>query len=224
MRILLAVFSCHQYNYSPDDWFKRPVVDRVSALRDTWLKDVTIDYKIFKGRHGQGGNTPPKPDEIFLDVPDDYRHSNEKIKAVIAYALANGYEYLLKVDDDVWVNWDKLNLNPTADYIGGGGPQYRGQYCAGITYYLSRRSMEILSNTSLATSDINAWAEDRWVGTALWRHQIRCEFDDRYHVVKPTRTNQYISDEDLDKIGDYFTIHALSPEQMRRAYARRNQK
>ena len=45
MRILLAVFSCHRYEYPPDDWFKRPVVDRVSALRDTWLKDVTIDYK-----------------------------------------------------------------------------------------------------------------------------------------------------------------------------------
>jgi hypothetical protein len=224
MRILLAVFGCHRYEYSPDDWFKRPTVDRLSALRDTWLKDVTVDYKIFKGRCPKGLDIPTQGDEVWLDAGDDYRHSNEKIKGVIAYALERGYDYLIKVDDDVYCYWERMNLNPTADYMGGGGPQYRGQYCAGITYYLSRRAMQILSNTSLATSDINAWAEDRWVGTSLWRHQIRCEFDLGYYVAKPTRTNQYISDADLEKLGHTFkTVHAMTPDQMRGYHAKRLQ-
>ena len=226
-KLLLVIFSCHRYNYSPDDWFKRPTVDRLSALRDTWLKDVTVDYKIFKGRrvglHDTALHIRPT-DEVWLDAGDDYRQSNEKIKGVIAYALEHGYDYLIKVDDDVYCYWERMNLNPTADYMGGGGPQYRGQYCAGITYYLSRRAMQILSNTSLATSDINAWAEDRWVGTSLWRHQIRCEFDLGYYVAKPTRTNQYISDADLEKLGHTFkTVHAMTPDQMRGYHAKRLQ-
>ena len=221
-KILLAVFSCHRYNYSPDDWFKRPTVDRLSALRDTWLKDVTVDYKIFKGRrvglHDTALHIRPT-DEVWLDAGDDYRHSNEKIKGVIAYALANGYDGIIKIDDDVFVHWDRLlTIFPNGDYAGGGGPQYRGQYCAGIAYWLSRRSMEILSNTSLATSDINAWAEDRFVGTSLWRHQIRCNFDARLYVAKPTRTCQYISDADLYASHDYAAIHSLAPDQMRAYY------
>lgn len=221
MKILLAVFSCHQYLYRADDWFKRPTRDRVSALRDTWLKDVTVDYKIFYGR---GAHRQPLADEVFLDAGDDYEHSAEKIKGVIAWAYARGYDYVLKVDDDVYVNWERLSLTPTADYSGGGGPHYRGQYCAGITYWLSRRSMEVLLATSLATSDINAWAEDRWVGTSLWKKQIRCAFDDRYYVAKQTRENQYISDEELAAPNDHLTIHSLSPEQMRRHHESRDRR
>jgi hypothetical protein len=224
-KILLGVFSCHRYEYSPDDWFKRPTVDRLGALRDTWLKDVTVDYKIFKGRrtgiHDTAVRLVPS-DEVWLDAGDDYRHSNEKIKGVIGYALEHGYDYLIKIDDDVYCYWERMNLNPTDDYIGGGGPAYRGQYCAGITYYLSRRAMEILSRTSLATSDINMWAEDRWVGASLFRHQIRCAFDLRYHVSKPTRTNQYISEHELASLEDtLLTVHAMSPDQMRQYHARR---
>lgn len=226
MKILLAVFSCHRYIYRPDDWFKRPIVDRVSALRDTWLKDVTVDYKIFRGRRAGIHDTAVRivPDEVFLNVPDDYEHSNEKIKAIIAYAYERGYNYIVKVDDDVYVYWDRLiTAVPTADYAGGGGPHYRnGQYCAGITYWLSRRAMEVLLATSLATSDTNAWAEDRWVGTSLWKKQIRCQFDDRYYVAKQTRDCQYISDEELAQPNDYLTIHSLSPNQMRSYHANRD--
>src|ERR1017187_3958387 len=103
MKILLVIFSCHQYNYKFDnqcmkDWFIRPDVDRVSALRDTWLKDVTVDYIVVKGR--PTARQEPLPDEIFVDAPDDYQHSSLKLKELVQYALALGYGYILKIDDD----------------------------------------------------------------------------------------------------------------------------
>ena len=220
-RILLALFSCHEYKYEiagMRDWFTRPVVDRVSGIRDSWLKDVTGDYKFF---FGQGGNRQPLGDEIFLPVPDDYHHSFEKIKGVIKYALDNGYDYLCKVDDDVFVYYDRLMANaPTEDYVGSGrgwdiesSKRFPTDFAPGFTVWYSRKSMEILLR-----SPAGCWAEDRWCGTALKKAGIHLTPDYRYHLCKPTKTNQYISDAELYKPNDWLTIHSLSPDQMRRLH------
>jgi hypothetical protein len=226
MRYLLALFTCHRYEYTIadyKDWFQRPIVDRVRGIRDTWLKDVTIDYKLF---YGQGGGRQPLPDEVFLPVPDDYHHSYEKIRGVIKYTLDHGYDYLLKIDDDVFVYWDRLSANmPTADYVGSGRgfavkegfSAFQADFAPGFTYGLSKKSMELL-----LASKAGAWAEDRWVGESLRRAGVPLTIEERFHLVKPTRTNQYISDEDLEKVNNYFTIHSLSPDQMREHYRRRN--
>ncbi len=223
MRTLLSIFSCHQYEYTAPgmrDWFTRTTVDRVQAVRDSWLKDVTGEYKIFKGALRKSNiQFLNPPDEVWLDAPDDYHHSAEKIRALIKYALAGGYDYICKVDDDVWVYYDRLMANiPTADYVGSdrGEPLdgLKANFCPGFTYWLSRRAMELLDK-----SPAGCWAEDRYVGEALKKQQIRCAFDSRYHLVKPTRTNPYISDGELEKPNNYLTIHALRPDQMRRLHA-----
>lgn len=185
------------------DWYVRTTVDRVAALRDTWLKNVTVDYKIF---YGQGGTRPPKEDEVFLDAPDGYQHSSQKLKALVQYALDNGYEYLLKIDDDVFVYWDRLNLNPTADYIGGGP----SGFAAGCAYWLSARPMRLL-----VASPCFRWQEDFWVGCVMENNHIPLTKDARYFIAPSTQTNQYISDAALVNPNDYFTIHSLSPDQMR---------
>ena len=214
MKILLAIFSCHLYQYAAAgerDWFTRTTVDRIQGIRDSWLKDVTGDYKIFKGR---SAGTPP-PNEIWLDAGDDYHHSTEKIRKVIRYALDQGYDYICKVDDDVCVYYDRLMENiPTSDYVGGGLGWEVASFSPGYTYWLSHRAMELLDK-----SPAGCWGEDRWVGEALMRQRIRCTIDNRYHLVKPTRTNQYISDAELDRPNGWLTIHSLSPDQMRRHYA-----
>ena len=212
-KLFLGVFSCHKYKYTNSDlakdWFTRPKADRLSGIRNSWLKDVTCDYKIIKGI---GDEALRQPDELFLNCMDDYHHSTDKLRALIKYTFDRGYDYLLKVDDDVYVYWDRLMQNvPTADYVGGGPFGPGDTYCSGATYWLSRRSMSIL-----LTSPAGCWAEDRWAGEALNRNGIKCAFDTRYHVVKPTRNNQYISDADLALPNNYLTLHSLSPDQMRR--------
>ena len=223
MSTLLAIMSCHRYDYVfPGfvDWFTRPVVDRISGIRESWLKDVTIDYKIFYG----AGQRQPSSDEVFLNCRDGYFYSFEKIRAIIQYALSNGYDYLLKCDDDVYVYWDRLLRNmPTADYVGRGqgwaveegGKSFATPFAPGPTYGLSRRSMEYL-----ITSPLGAWAEDRWVGESLQRGGIGLTVENRFHLVRPTRTCQYMSDAELDSPNDYLTIHSLSPEQMVRHWRR----
>jgi hypothetical protein len=218
MKLLLAIFTCHRYSYNSDpdtrDWFTRPVTNRVAGIRDTWLKDVTCDYKFFFGR--TRGRTP-LPDEVFLDCNDDYHHSSEKLKAIVNYTLDKDYDRLLKIDDDVWAYWDRVMANiPEGDYAGGGPFGPGDAYCSGMTYWLTRRSMEILSKAPM-----HIWAEDRWVGEVMRRNHIPCNFDKRYKVECPTRTNQYMSDEDIRKPNEYLTVHSLSPDQMRRYWGER---
>ena len=195
------------------DWFTRPVVNRVEAIRDTWLKDVTFDYKFFYGR---GPDAFRKSDTVFLNAPDDYHHSDQKIRGVIRYALEHGYDRLLKIDDDVYAYWNRITANvPSADYVGGGPFGPGSAYCSGAAYWLSRKAMEILDRARAG-----CWAEDRWVGETLQRANIHCAFDPRYFVALQTRSNQYISDEALAATHDYITIHSLSPDQMRREHGR----
>ena len=222
-KVLLSIFSCHSYVYTAEgmrDWFTRTTVDRVQGIRDSWLKDVTCDYKIFYGKPKRSDRTAI-PDEVFLNAPDDYHHSAEKIRALIKYALDNGYDYIVKIDDDVYVYYDRLMANvPTADYVGSDRGEslvgLKADFCPGFTYWLSRRAMKLLDKSPAGT-----WAEDRWIGEALKKQQIRCAYDNRYHLVRPTRTNPYISDGELEQTNNFLTIHALSPDQMRRHYADR---
>ena len=223
MRTLLAIFSCHQYEYSASifkDWFSRPVENRIQGIRDSWLKDVTCDYRIFKGQ----SRGIPAADEVFLPAIDDYHHSTDKLKALLRWALDRDYEYLLKVDDDVFVYWNRLLANmPTADYVGSSRgfaiweandpPAFISDWAPGFTYGLTRRSMECLLD-----SPMKSWAEDRWVGESLRWGKIPLTVENRFHLVKPTRASQYISEEELGRPNDYLTIHSLSPDQMRRHY------
>lgn len=209
MKILLGIFSCHKYDYKFDDdctkdWYVRPNVDRVSALRDTWLKDVTVDYKIFYGC-GMTSRTPLS-DEVFLSAPDEYKASSQKMKALVRYALDNGYDYILKIDDDVFVYWNRLDLNPTADYIGGGP----SGFAAGCAYWLSRKAMQLL-----VQQPCFRWQEDYWVGCVMENEKIPFSKDARYYIAPSTQNCQYISDEALSKPNDYLSIHSLSPDQMR---------
>ncbi len=221
-KFLLAIFSAHEYKYEIAgcrDWFSRPIVNRIEGLRNSWLRDVTGDYRIFKG-FAQGRT--PQADEVFLPVLDDYHHSVEKIKGVIKYALDNSYDSLCKVDDDTWVYYDRLMANiPTgADYVGSGrgwdiesSKRFPTIFSPGFTYWLSKRAME-----EVLKAPQGVWAEDRYVGESLKRAGISLTTDYRYHLCRPTKNRQWISDDELLKPNDWLTFHSASPEQMRRLY------
>jgi hypothetical protein len=189
----------------------------VSALRDTWLNEVTIDYKIFKGRCPKGLDIPTQGDEVWLNVPDDYRNSVYKLKGIINYALEREYDTLCKIDDDVFAYWDRLIAVGLEGDYSGRLPVDDGfsVNCPGFTYWLSKRSMEIL-----AAAPVHIWAEDRWVGEVLKKHHITPVRQNLYHLAKWTRTCQWITDEELKAVcNNVLSIHAMSPDQMRRHYA-----
>lgn len=219
MKPLLGIFTCHRYTYPPNDWIKHPVMDRVAALRDTWLKDVTIDYKLF---YGKGGNAPG-PDEVFLTAPDDYLGSSHKLKTLVKWALAHGYDRLLKVDDDVFVHWDRMVADRSfteGDYVGGGFSANEA-YAHGPCYWLSRRSMEIVASSPIGSE----WAEDRWVGLSLNRHNIFPRIEPRFYNQRaPEGTRLQFIDETLLDIPSVISLHAVPPSMMRAYYRSTSQR
>ncbi len=79
---------------------------QVSALRRSWLKslrDMGIPYVIFVGSGETHGGLPQ--DVVCLDVPDDYEGLPQKTLAAIKWVYENTtHSYLLKVDDDCFLN------------------------------------------------------------------------------------------------------------------------
>jgi len=63
-KILIGIAGCHKNAAKAD------------AQRATWVKDVpsSVDVRFFAG--GEGTNH--RPDEVWLDCPDDYEHRLKK--------------------------------------------------------------------------------------------------------------------------------------------------
>ena len=171
MRRLIAITSCQKFR------------DRIGILRATWLPEVRdADVRIFMGQGAEARD----PEDVLLDVPDDYEHLRHKVQAAFAWSVEHGYDYTLKVDDDVLVLPDRLkNCFCERDYVGrvrgpsreNIAPRIYGNsetnFCSGFGYVLSRRAAEIVA----ASPDNGDWAEDRYVGNMLARKGIRATND-----------------------------------------------
>lgn len=183
MKTLIAIVTCHAPRY----------VDRANAQRETWAPGdgENYDVRFFLGRlpfsdhslcKSWNEHTKNRPGEVWLDVDDSYAGLPAKVRAVCAWALANGYEALFKTDDDTYIIPELLLKAcevPRFDYVGNvrcatGG--YPAPYASGFSYWLSTRAMQVISTAEL-TADAS---EDRWVGNVLAKHEI-FPANDQYH-------------------------------------------
>ena|SRR5215469_629187 len=102
-----------------------------------------------------------------LFVPDHYNGLVQKTNAIARVALRDNFDWLVIVDDDVYVRTECLRP-PEADYAGHVLPRDPAEperYCAGAFYWLSRRAIRIIAEASTETQ--RPWAEDMWVGEKL---------------------------------------------------------
>lgn len=161
---LIAIMTCPKYK------------DRLQSILTTWVPQVIAagyHVEIFTGER--------------LGVPDDYYSLPDKVKAICSWAYHNGYDRMMKADDDAYVRISKFT-EVLSDYAGFSVPAndcgiynpapgrpakppgtYPYNYASGGAYWLSRKSLEILDREPL-TDD---WAEDRWVGNTLGKHGIK---------------------------------------------------
>lgn len=181
MRKLIAIPTCHAYEYPSHDQTgaHKNKVDRsrITAIRDTWYKDAIgkIDLKFFFGR---GGDRQPEADEVFLDVLDDYYSLPAKVQAMFQWCLDEGYDQVLKCDDDVFVYVDRLLREfCTTDYKGYQVSAADGPYASGTAYWVSRRAMQLIVDEPWSGD----WAEDKRTGKILAAHGIVLENDERFH-------------------------------------------
>lgn len=183
MKILFAVVSCHRREFAPEATSKlhqNAVNDRVEWVRDTWLSDTAgkVDVKFF---YGENKNIEPKDDEVFLNVGDDYFSLVAKVRAIVQWAFDHGYDYLLKLDDDVYVDVTKTlaGFDPAADYRGtkntghygiNNSPDHKREidFACGPAYWLSRKAMGVVLESPTPSTPY----EDRAMGDMLTKGGI----------------------------------------------------
>lgn len=181
MNLCILIISCGNPMYRA----------KVQAQRDTWRKDAEgIDIRVFLGR----GAVKQNDDEIVLDCDDGYKGLPEKVRLAFAWALDNGYDYCLRIDDDTYVQVERLlNAVPVGhDYSGrlrGPSGKWKSPYASGFAYWLSAYAMKVRANAT--TSDA---AEDRATGNILAAAHIACHHDDRF-VVHLSKRNAVSGDE-----------------------------
>jgi hypothetical protein len=174
-RILFAIVTCHRRTYAPEaqhNIHKNEANTHVEWVRKTWSDAAAgkVDVRFF---YGTGGTRPPLPDEVFLDVGDDYYSLVPKVRAVFQWALDHGYTHILKLDDDVYADADKTLVGfQDVDYRGTlregqvnvyGTSELTCKYACGPAYWLSRRAMQAIVDSPLPETPY----EDRATGYAL---------------------------------------------------------
>lgn len=160
--MVIAVITCDA----------EPYRQRQAMQRQTWIPLAQ-----------QAGYTVEVFDGVTLGVPDDYLSLPLKTKALCQWALGHGYQHVLKIDDDGYLNVKNFRL-VEQDYAGIPAPAndlgcgrfgisaftkgtIKFHYASGGAYWLSRRAME-----TILAAHLDDWAEDRWVGQVMGRAGI----------------------------------------------------
>ena len=171
-RILIAVVTCRRFRA------------RADVQRRTWVPRVIgAEVRFFVG----AGEGELLPDEVEFDVDDGYQGLPQKVQRAFRWAVDQGYDHILKLDDDVYVVAERLMkfFNPTCDYRGrvrapsreNDAPRLYGpresEFCSGYAYWVSARAANIVSAMP-ANGD---WAEDRFCGNVLAKAGIRAVHD-----------------------------------------------
>jgi hypothetical protein len=167
-KILIAVVTCERLK------------ERADAQRASWVPRIQgADVKFFLAKQDR----EPLPDEVFLDAPDDYHSLPLKVKLMFQWALANGYQKVMKLDDDTFIAANRIMSaippQPYAGFINATPPK---PWCSGFCYWVDERCMRILAEAPIPP---NEWAEDRWVGGVLHTHGIMPYWDRRYTLRVP---------------------------------------
>lgn len=214
MKILVALQVCHAYSKNNQVWWEQVkkhdsncVNEQIQACRGTWLKDLKVDYRFFYGM----ATRQPLEDEVFLDVPDDYKSLPHKLKSIYKWAVEHEYDYIFKGDDDTYVYVDRLMRSDFEgkDYLGFSWNNDRPseRYAAGLGYWVSAKAAEIISKANV--DDI---ADDRWAGKILYNNGIILQHDARYHHIM---SNQADDVNALLLDHEFIAIHPCNSKMMK---------
>ena len=217
---LLALYTCHAYNYDMRGMVPypvRPQMLRRPAIKATWLQDVDIPYRWFFGKHTEGNQ--PGEDEVFLDCPDDYYSLPHKTQAIAQWAIANGFDRVFKVDDDTFIHWDRFKTRPCFQDVEYSGGCWDGSsHAYGGCYVMAGKMLDAVAFTPI---ERGTWGEDSWVGSVAKKNGVAFTRDDTFHYGSvDVHTNvQAVDDSLLETAHGYSVLNPLTPEQMLRYYA-----
>ena len=184
------------------------------AIRRTWVRHMVpeLSYRIFVG----AGAISLAPDEVQLNVPDDYSHLPEKSQAMRKWSRDNGHDWFFKADRDTFISPKRLArsgferysysghfpLYPQEGYLPADGkdlseycdPRGVYPYCSGgCGYWTSPRANEAIIAAPLDWKRLDNRdnpAEDLWIPNILFPLGMRGYHDPRY-IFKGDRLNLY---------------------------------
>lgn len=185
MNILISILSYHGSS------------ERLKACLDTWVKNCHAHDLIILG----DDKMPDRISDIEVYKPlvnEKYRDLPKKIKTSFEYLLTKEWDYLVKIDDDAYLNTTNLlnflknNTEPNL-YAGQGvhfpsdkhpcylsnvgdilpPKSFKYYYAQGGCYVISKKALEI----SISNMDISApfFAEDLMVGKSMNESNILLE-------------------------------------------------
>ena len=165
MKVLLAVVNCHtRLAYQ-------------QCIRDTWLPLVNgADVRFFLGP----STREPQADEVFLDCDDSYQGLPSKVRAIARWAQEHGYDYVLKIDDDVIVVPHKLLASnfQSYDFVGHRNDIRPYPVPYGFCYWMSKRSLVLVASAELPRDN----NDEVWVTSTLSKDGITLHHDNRYVI------------------------------------------
>lgn len=169
-RSLIAVVSCH----TRKEWRE--------VIRRTWLPLVPegTDVRFFVGR----GAATDFADEIVLECDDSYQGLPEKVQSIAKWALVEGYDFMLKLDDDVVLDPALLLASgyEKSGFTGADGhrpnPQRPYFVPSGFAYWLNAGCMGVIAAEPLPNDNY----DEGWVAGTLFKYECALTCDPRYYV------------------------------------------
>lgn len=158
MKVLVALETCALPKYA----------ERRKLITSTWGKRLKEPFTFMEF------------DGPMLGVGDGYQDLPAKTRTIASYARDHGYDWLLIVDDDVFIKVERLTIPTHGDYLGKLLPEQADEanplYCAGAFYWLSKRAISLVADAPLT----NRLAEDQWVGDVLRANSIHPVCDPQF--------------------------------------------
>lgn len=181
--------------------------EKQQAIRDTWGK---LGQPMFFLGGGSEHAEEAAPDELILDIPDDYQHVSWKTRQQCRWAslkdLDHVYlDHVFICDVDTYVDVGRLLADvPSADYVGWRCDE--GHAAGGNGYWLSCTAVRLL-----CFAEPQIGYADLWVGNFLRSRGICCEHDCRFGDGTITRH--------LSVNGQYNPDRMYEEHAIRRAHA-----
>lgn len=137
---VVVIYSCRKY-----------LDTRVRAIRDTWLKDIQrqdIPYLILVG----DGDNELQDDILALDCADTYENLPQKSLKLYEWLVTNtDAQYVLKIDDDCFLNVDEYFLSLS----------YRKHHYYGRPLYRSHATMDRAWHQGKSSDEHARWSLDK---------------------------------------------------------------
>lgn len=199
-KVFIALISCKKN------------IKKAQACKETWLSSLPPNYefRIFTADENSNETVDDGVNVVLGGVHDDYEHLPEKVINAFDYINKNfEYDYIAKIDDDVYFNPVALDNEDFDgyDYIGG---FYNSEaiikFPAGPAYFISKNVCNIITSESIYSSFPLIGAEDREIALSIAVNAPEIYYNYNNIAHKYFNGLGYVNSFNMSHISDYAVL------------------